>query len=195
MRTVVLSEAVVTSLGAGCLLYGDRQGVLRHPYYPDYERLGPGEADEALRWHRFSLRCRDLFSGGTDTSWYDLGDENGATSVAWGGAVSCEPLGGALFARVRRSPDLVAVSLVDLTGNKDGCWSSPSGPGRSQEASVTVLVDSLDGWRVEIATVGSHQGRFVPVEPRPVEHREGRALEVGVPLGDGWSVLRMTRRP
>ena len=82
LRTVVLTEAIATALGIGTLIWGDAAGALRHPYYVDHERLTTAEADTALAWHRFALRCRDLFRGGQDTSWYELDDENAAVTVA-----------------------------------------------------------------------------------------------------------------
>jgi hypothetical protein len=99
----VLTQAVATAIGANVLLYGDVEGVLRRPYYPEYERLNGDEAREVLVWNRFALRVRDLLAQGADTSWYEIDDENGAVSVAWEGSVSPEPIGGALFARASSS--------------------------------------------------------------------------------------------
>lgn len=48
LRTVLLTEAIATALGAGLLVWGDRRGVLRHPYYPDHERLSGAKARIAL---------------------------------------------------------------------------------------------------------------------------------------------------
>ena len=48
VRTVTLTEAVTTALGAGLLVLGDLAGVLRDPYYPNHERLAPVEASTIL---------------------------------------------------------------------------------------------------------------------------------------------------
>ena len=37
LRTVVLTEAVATCLGASALIYGDRTAALCDPYYPKHE--------------------------------------------------------------------------------------------------------------------------------------------------------------
>jgi hypothetical protein len=47
----------------------------------NHERLDAEECRLVLGWHRFGLRCRDLFRPGfdanqVDTSWYELSDEN-----------------------------------------------------------------------------------------------------------------------
>jgi dextranase len=194
LRTVLLTEAIATCFGASALLYGDAVGVLSDPYYPKHERLSGAEASAALRWHRFALQCRDLFIDGEDTSWYEIGDENGAVSVSWEGPVKPEPVGGAVFARVVRSDGYIAVGVVDLTGSEKGSWSEPTAPGKCRSVKATVLVESPRDWQAALATLGQEEDRFVPRPFAVVSHREGLAAEVEVPLKDGWSVLRLTRR-
>ncbi len=190
LRTAVLSEAIVTTLGAGILIWGDDYGVLSHPYYVEHETLLDGEIEIVLAWHRFALRCRDLFRRGVDTSWYELDDENAAVTVTWAGTVSPEPLGGAVYARVRRDDTFVVVSVMDLSGAPEGSWRHSSGAGWCREVTVTVLVERPEIWRACVATLGIDEGRFTPVDIREVAHREGRALECSVPLSEGWSVVR-----
>jgi dextranase len=190
LRTVVLSEAVATALGIGALIWGDAAGALRHPYYVDHERLTVGEAEIALAWHRFALRCRDLFRAGTDTSWAELGDENAAVTVAADVPVRPEPDGGSLFARVVHGARSITVSLLDLSGSARGSWSEPTARGHCATADVSALVARPDAWRASTAVLGRAGGRFEPVGLRAAAHREGRALTCRVPLVDGWSVVR-----
>ncbi len=157
----MLTEAVATVLGASVLLWGDDHGVLRHPYYVDHERLQEDEIEQVLDWHRFGLRIRDLFLRGLDTSWYELGDENGAVSVSWDGVTSPEPIGGALFARAVRSRDVVVTGLLDLTGSTDGSWTSPTQPGNCTAADVSALVADPEDWTAEVAVLGGNR-RQVP---------------------------------
>ena len=193
LRTVVLTEAIATCLGAAALLYGDRVAALCDPYYPKHQRLLAAEAETVLEWHRFALRCRDLFLEGEDTSWYDIGDENGAVEVQWDGAVSAEPLGGGVLARVSRDPGWVAIAVVDLSGNANGSWSEPTQQGRCRAVRVRVLLDEPGSWQAAAAVLGRDGSRFEPLGFRVVGHREGLAAEVDLPLGAGWSVLRMTK--
>jgi dextranase len=214
LRTVLLTEAVATTLGASLLVFGDDLGCLRHPYYPDYQQLTAAEAGEVLRWHRFALRCRDLFAGGMDTSWTDIGDENGAVSVRWLAAADAdatagaaapeaavgsglalpEPDGGAMFARVVRHDRCVTVSVLDLTGSPVGSWQAPTRPGRCRRATVTVLLAEPGQWTAEAAVLGRGDDRFTPVAIEQRAHREGTAVEIDLPVADGWSVLRLSRR-
>jgi dextranase len=194
LRTVLCTEAVATCLGASALLYGDVSAVLCDPYYPKHERLSAAERRTVLAWHYFALRCRDLFVEGEDTSWYDIADENGAVAVEWDGPVRPEPVGGAVFARVVRGDDCVAVAVLDLSGSPHGSWSEPTAPGRCRSVRARLLLDDPDRWKAAVATLGRSGDRFVAAPFSIVDHREGRAAEVDVPIETGWSVLRMTRR-
>jgi dextranase len=194
LRTCVLSEAIVATLGASTLIWGDDHGVLRHPYYVDHEMLLASEIETVRAWHRFSLRCRDLFLSGVDTSWYELADENASVSVTWTGTCGPEPIGGSLYARVRRSQDSVVVSLIDLSGSHDGSWLSGTPRGDCDGANITVLVDMPEQWDVEAAVLGVDGGRFSTVTNSIVAHREGRAIACAVPIIDGWSIVRLKKR-
>ena len=57
LRTVVLTEAVATCLGASALLFGDRTAALCDPYYPKHERLSwrPGGHGDGLAPVRAAL--------------------------------------------------------------------------------------------------------------------------------------------
>ena len=59
-----------------------------------------------MAWHRFALRCRDLFIDGEDTSWYEIDDENGAVALDWDGPVqprTCGPVRSSPGSSVRRA--------------------------------------------------------------------------------------------
>lgn len=191
LRTALLTEAVATALGAGVVLWGDNHAVLHHPYYVDHQCLQLEEIEQVMAWHRFALRCRDLFLGGTDSSWYELGDENGAVAVTAAGKTSPEPLGGSLFVRVVRRKHVIAVSMLDLSGSSQGSWAASSGPATRTEAEVSVLVGAPERWSAQAAVLGHRQGRFAPIETLERSHREGRALACRVPLVAGWSILRL----
>jgi dextranase len=195
LRTVVYTEAVVTCLGGSSLIYGDVRAALCDPYYPKHSRLDDAEAKKVIAWRRFSLRCRDLFYEGEDTSWYEIGDQNGSVSITADAAVKPEPVGRSVFARVIHGDELVSVGVVDLTGSENARWSELTSAGSVSEVTIRVLVDHPETWRADVAVLGARNDRFYRVESTVVSHRQGRALEVAMPLVDGWSVLRMSREP
>ena len=185
----------MTCLGGSSLIYGDVRAALCDPYYPKHVRLHDAEAKTVIAWRRFSLRCRDLFSDGEDTSWYDIGDENGSVSILADAPVRPEPEGGSLFARVNHGEGIVSIGVVDLTGSKSAKWSESTAAGKISSVRVRVLLDHSDTWRVDAAVLGSRDDRFFRIESTVVAHRQGRALEIDLPLVDGWSVLRLTKEP
>ncbi len=193
LRTVMYTEAIATCLGASLIVFGDREGALQDPYYPRYQRLATDEAATVLRWWRFALRCRDLFLEGEDTSWCEIGDENGSVVLVAAASVHPEPLGQAVFARVVRQDGLIAVGVVDLTGSANGQWSQPTAKGRGRSVRVQVLLERPEQWSVAAAVLGASGDRFTSLTAKVVGHREGSALEASLPLVAGWSVLRLVR--
>jgi dextranase len=193
LRTDVLTEAIATQLGASALTYGDKGAALCDPYYPKHAVLSADERDEVVAWRQFSLRCRDLFLDGEDTSWYEIGDENGAVGIEADVPVSPEPVGGGLFARVIHADDTVTVGVVDLTGSANGKWSQPTTRGTVSSVTIRVLVDHPNAWTPYAAVLGARGEHFGAIESVIVPHRQGRALEVTLPLIEGWSVLRLSR--
>lgn len=192
LRTVVLTEAVATALGSGLILFGDRVGALRNPYYPDHARLDEDEATTVLDWHRFALRCRDLFRGGEDTSWTEIGDENASVRIDTRGLdISPEPAAGTLFARVVRRDAMTAISLIDLSGSASGSWTRRTKRSKRRDAKVRLLVANPERCRAEVAVLGRSGGRFRRVALAQTSHREGRAVEAVIPIAEGWSVLRL----
>ncbi|MGC2169174.1 MAG: glycoside hydrolase family 66 protein [Acidimicrobiales bacterium] len=193
LRTVVCTEAIVTCLGGSSLIYGDVRAALCDPYYPKHVSLNEAEAEKVVAWRRFSLRCRDLFIEGEDTSWYEIGDENGSVAILADAPVSPEPVGRSLFVRVNHGEEIVSIGVIDLTGNQNAKWSELTAAGKISGVRARVLLDHPDTWRVDAAVLGSRNDRFFRIEPAIVSHRQGRALEMDLPLVEGWSVLRLTK--
>jgi hypothetical protein len=190
---VLSTEAIATCLGASALLYGDKVAALCDPYYPKHANLSGAEAATVVAWRRFALRCRDLFFDGEDTSWYEIGDENGSVVAEAPVPVKPEPVGGAVFARVVHGKDYVAVGVLDLSGSHDGRWSDPTSPGSVASVMLRVLVDHPENWTAHAAVLGSGGDRFDRISAREVPHRQGIALEVSLPIVSGWSVLCLRR--
>jgi hypothetical protein len=85
------------------------------------------------------------------------------------------------------------VGVLDLTGSENGKWSEPTTPGTLSSVKVRVLVSHFESWTVSAAVLGASDEHFVALETVVVPHRQGRALEVTLPLIKGWSVLRLRR--
>jgi hypothetical protein len=99
-----------------------------------------------------------------------------------------------VLARVAHGDHWIAVSALDLSGSPQGSWSEPSAAGSCHSVTVKVLVSDPGQWTVAAAVRGREGDRFSPIEHRVADHREGRALEVQLPMDGGWSVLRLRCR-
>jgi dextranase len=194
LRTVLLTDAIATMLATSALIFGDKSSALCDPYYPKHAVLSENESATVIRWRRFALRCRDLFIDGEDTSWYEINDENGSVGVTADHPVAPEPTGGSVFARVVHGVNVVTVGVLDLTGSEKGLWSEQSSPGQARAVTVRVLLENPENWRADTAVLGVDGDRFSSRDARVVEHRQGRALEMEVPLGEGWAVVRLTAK-
>lgn len=98
-----------------------------------------------------------------------------------------------MFARVVHADAVVTVGVVDLTGSVNGKWSEPTAHGIVSSVTIRVLVDHPSVWTPYAAVLGAKDEHFAVIESVIVPHRQGRALEVTLPLVEGWSVLRLSR--
>ena len=89
--------------------------------------------------------------------------------------------------------DCVTVGVLDLTGSAHGRWSEPTAPGGAARVRARLLLHAPERWHAAVATLGRAGDRFVAAPVTAAEHREGRAVEVEVPIEAGWSVLRLAR--
>ncbi len=88
----------------------------------------------------------------------------------------------------------MAVGVVDLSGSSHGRWSEVTGAGTCRSVRVQVLVPAPEEWAATAAVLGTNGDRFAPLPFTVVPHRQGRAVQVEVPVESGWSVLRLLRR-
>ena len=59
---------------------------------------------------------------------------------------------------------------------------------------IRILVDHPNAWTPYAAVLGARDEHFAAIESVIVPHRQGRALEVTLPVIEGWSVLRLSRK-
>ena len=118
-----LELATALSHGASCLLFGEEDAVLRHPYYVDHHRMDEASVEVARAYADFAVRYGDLLFDRAlaDVTQTELGGVNVEVKVD----ASTDPEPGRLWARVLARPGRRVVSLVDLTGQRDTLWDAP----------------------------------------------------------------------
>ena len=76
----------------------------------------------------------------------------------------------------------MAVGVVDLSGSSHGRWSEATAPGTCRSVRVQVLLPAPEEWAATAAVLGTGGGRFMPLPFTVVPHRQGRALQVELPV-------------
>ena len=175
-----------------CLALRRRDAVLCDPYYPKHERLGRRGGNGAGL-----APLRPALSGTSSSRARTPAGTTSPTktepSRSPPRACGPEPVGGALFARVVHAEGRVSVGVLDLTGSARGRWDEPTSPGRLRSVTVRILTGRPEQWSAAAAVLGAEDEHFVGRPSKVVPHRWGRAIEVELPVVEGWSVLRLSR--
>lgn len=178
-----LALATVFSHGGHYLLCGEHDGVLTHPYYPNYATVGD-RTMEAVR------ECFDLAVALGDVL-YDPRSVDITKSVFAGinhdiqldaaDTVTPDPRPGALWLTVQSTPDWTTVHVIDLTAQSDIDWNTPKNePSERTGMSLRVLEPAATGdWL--LAAPGAAPQLVSP-------ERDGDHLTVELPPFQGWLV-------
>jgi dextranase len=184
-----LALATVWSAGGQYLLFGERHGVLTHPYYPNYATLGEEAVAVLRRFADFSVANGDLLFDPTVTRstrhlWRGVNED----VVVVGAPVSLEPTSGAIWVRVATSGLRLVVTLVDLRSQQDARWNVAKRP-TGTTADIRIRV------RVASAKPSARFGHPMagPELTTLDETVDGEYLEVEVPEFDTWAVVLVDR--
>lgn len=184
-----LALATVFSHGGHYLLCGEGNGVLTHPYYPNFARVG----DPTMRLLRdhldFAVANGDLLyapEARTVTHSHLSGDENDDLAVEAPIAVAPDPRPGTLWAVARTSRAGTTLHLIDLSAQTDLEWNRPKTPGAA-----------LGGVSVRVRWAGDRLLFGSPDRgPELVEldvARDGDYLVAALPEFTGWGLVHLPR--
>ena len=184
-----LALATVWSAGGQYLLFGERHGVLTHPYYPNYATLGEEAVAVLRRFADFSVANGDLLFDPTVTRstrllWLGVNED----VVVAGAPVSPEPTSGAIWVRVATSGIRLVVTLVDLRSQQDPRWNVAKRP-TGTAAGIRIRV------RVASAQPTARFGHpMAGPELTTLDVTvDGEYLELEVPEFDTWAVVLVDR--
>lgn len=180
-----LALATVWAEGGQYLLFGERDGALVHPYYPNYATL-TAEALAVLRkFADFAVAAGDLL--------YDPSIREG-TSHLFGGInqdvmvegaqTSLRPSPGRVWVRVSTHGQRTIVQLIDFRSQDDGRWNVPrQETGACSSVRVRVKIASTS----PSAIVGQPMDgpAFSPVDLA----LDGEYAVIDVPEFDTWAVI------
>ena len=184
-----LALATIWAHGGHHLLCGEGDGVLTHPYYPNFARVDAGTARLLRDWFDFAVANGDLLhapEARTITHSHLSGDENDDLAVIASVPVGPDPVAGGLWVVARASQLGMTLHLIDLSAQDDLEWNRPKKP-TSPAAGVIV--------RVRCA--GDRMLFGSPEEgPELVElpaARDGDYLVAELPAFTGWGLVHLPR--
>ncbi|NYD40071.1 glycoside hydrolase family 66 protein [Nocardioides panaciterrulae] len=184
-----LALATIWAHGGHHLLCGEGDGVLTHPYYPNFARVDAGTGRLLRDWFDFAVANGDLLhapKARTITHSHLSGDENDDLAVTAAVPVSPDPVAGSLWVVARSSALGMTLHLIDLAGQEDLEWNRPKQPSLPV-GSVTVRVR----WAGERLLFGSPEHGPELVDLPAV--RDGDYLVAELPAFTGWGLVHLPR--
>jgi dextranase len=184
-----LALATIWAHGGHHLLCGEGDGVLTHPYYPNFARVDAGTARLLRDWFDFAVANGDLLhapEARTVTHSHLSGDENDDLSVTAPVPVAADPVAGRLWVVARSSGRGMTLHLVDLSAQEDLEWNRPKQPAPPARG-VTVRVR----WAGERLLFGSPEAGPELVDLPAT--REGDYLVAELPGFTGWGLVHLPR--
>ncbi|MEO7070484.1 MAG: glycoside hydrolase family 66 protein [Nostocoides sp.] len=184
-----LALATVWAEGGQYLLFGEQDGALVHPYYPNYATLETAAVDTLRQFVDFAVAAGDLL--------FDPSVQEGTTHLCGGinqdVAVegvpsSLRPEAGRVFVRVSTAGRRLVVQLVDHRTQDDNRWNVPrQETGTCSGIRLRVKIAS----RSPSAVVGHPLGG--PAFERVGLRMEGEYAVVDVPEFDTWAIVVVDR--
>ncbi|HVU66663.1 MAG TPA: glycoside hydrolase family 66 protein, partial [Ktedonobacteraceae bacterium] len=140
-----LASAAIWANGGFHLVVGEREGILSGAYYPSYERMRSEFAGVMRRLYDFVVRYENVLSDGRleTVPAAEVGERVRLRGVGLSGRGE----GGGVWGILRRMPQCITLSLINLTGVTDARWNVP-------QAVASVVRDVCLEVRVEGVVVG-----------------------------------------
>jgi dextranase len=176
--------ATILAHGGHSLLCGERHGVLVHPYYADFARLGDDSFTLLRRHLDAAVALGDLlYDDGPPVTRAWFGGINEELQIAAPVAVSGDPEPGALWAILRRGSDRLTLHLLDLSQQTELHWNRGKQPlTPCTDVSIRLSLPFEPAAVGFAAPAASSRATSLPWT------RDGDAIRIEVPSFTGWSV-------
>lgn len=182
--------ATLLSHGAAQLLVGEEGRLLVDPYYVRNHVAEQSTLDFLTRWYDFAVEHDALLmpSDICDVTMSYVGDYNDDLDVSYVGLDVVETaVAGAVWRRVTRTTDGLAVHLINLTGQTDTLWDAPRAvPGATGTGQLRFRVVRGRVPRVRVADPDGLP-RLVDVDVRT----EGDHAVAALPPLNVWQVVHV----
>ncbi len=172
--------------GGSHIALGERNGVLRDPYFPNYYRLRPAEARAERADYDFIARYAEYLF---DPAWRDVSatDTGGINEQIRLDALCYGPHAGpnSIWTIARMRDDAMTLGLINLRGMERTAWNAPQpAPRRIRNLGVRFQLERPIH-AVYFASPDYADGHPIPLEVR----REGRQFHVILPELKYWGLV------
>lgn len=178
-----LLDAIILASGGTHIEFGEEEGYLSDPYFPNYKILSPYLGKILRGYQEFAIRYQNVFGPSTKetTSNYSYrismpGVET-SPSLQWN---KVHPL-------VREGDSYTAFNFINMVGLSSGEWNEPLSQSPATLTDQTVVISDLTR-SVKQVWWASPDGQSISLSPLP--HREeGSQLVLQIPLLQYWSMI------
>ncbi|MDT8898115.1 glycoside hydrolase family 66 protein [Thermanaerothrix sp. 4228-RoL] len=116
-----LMDAIILASGGSHIEFGEEEGYLADPYFPNYKTLSPSLGETLRRYQEFAIRYQNFFGPTTREATTDYAPRiilpglETSPSLQWN----------KVYPLVRESDSFTAINLINLVGLSTGEWNQP----------------------------------------------------------------------
>lgn len=183
----LLMDAVIFASGGGHIEIGEDNGLLSDPYFPKYGAMTPDMALAMRRYYDFAVRYQDVIGPRT----FDVTKEFQGRIEIEGRSTDPRLLVDKVYPIVRRSPDALAISLINLLGINSPEWSKPiqSSPQALEAATITIRGIEEPITHVWFASPDGSDLDLQPIEFSETQVDDERTILFQIPSLAYWDLV------
>ncbi|MCX8025950.1 MAG: glycoside hydrolase family 66 protein, partial [Thermanaerothrix sp.] len=116
-----IMDAIILASGGTHIEFGEEEGYLADPYFPNYKTLSPSLGKFLSRYQEFAIRFQNVFGPTVREATADY-----ASRIALPGVETSPSLQwNKVYPLVRESDSFTAINLINLVGLSNGEWNQP----------------------------------------------------------------------
>lgn len=116
-----LMDAVILASGGNHIEFGEEEGYLSDPYFPNYKTISPSLGETLRRYQEFAIRFQNVFGPTAREATADYATCLALPSVETSPSLQWNKV----YPLVRETDSFAAINLINLVGLSNGEWNQP----------------------------------------------------------------------